>query len=240
MLTYKIPQFILVALFCTTAQAGFITIDFSAVQNARMQNFAPPNAHLFPSGSVVLGGTPFAIPASGNNVWHSADTFTTTTGEKSVDIMVNAFGVIKVETLMNTFWGETALGTLASIEFFGSSGAIHTVNLDGGDMIRDYIDNGGVFANTINGTTAQNVFSNPFTVPFFSSEIRLDKQTFLLPSDFSNQTLTSIRLNDFGADGVQRLFLAGVTVTAVPEPSSGISALLGLAVAVGMKRRFRR
>ena len=48
-------------------------------------------------------------------------------------------------------------------------------------------------------------------------QVRLDKQTFVLPIEFRDQTLTNIRIIDTGLNDTVRTLVYGVTVSAVPE-----------------------
>lgn len=174
-------------------------VDFSAHHNANMQADLDP---AFPSGSVTLGGVPFVIPEQGNNYWHSV--VAVGPNPRSIDIPVNRFGVSEVHTLINTYWGVPGPTSYASLEFFGSDGAYFLKELVGNEDIRDFND--FVFTNAINNTTTVNVVS--------VGPHRLDKQRIALPAAFHNQTLEMVKLNDFGTDNVQRVFLAGITVLA--------------------------
>lgn len=218
-----------------TASAGFTTIDMSAQANANLAGTLI-NGGTFPSGAVNLGSVPFSIPAiAGNNYWNSY--FAGGLNPRQVDVPVSIFGVTEVNTLMSTFWGETASGTLSAIEFTGTGGAFLHVDLDGDSDIRDY--NQAIWANSINGTTTTEVFNNGFGQ-------RLDKQEFNLPASFATETLTNVRFIDNGADGVHRLFVAGLTVSTpdpvgVPDGSSTV-ALLGVSslILLGASRRMVR
>jgi hypothetical protein len=225
------------------AEGGLLTVDFSTHHNLRIQDLEG-SAGQFPEGDVVLSGVPFAIPAGGVNAWSAAVGHTTE--PVTLDIAVNIFGVDRVHTLINTFWGEDVPGTKASLTFLGSAGASFTLDLDGNDDVRDYIQN--VFTNTINGTTTVNVFkAGTGARPSPDAEVRLDMLTIDLPPGFLTQTLTTIRLTDTGVnDGFgpdpQRVFLTGITVSAavVPEPSTLTLISLGGLVLIGGRYPWRR
>ena len=186
----------------SAATASFTTIQFA--RTWRMQSFEPG----FPSGPQTFGGVPFAIPSSGFNIWASYNVGLPATRTFPVGV----FGVDRVYTLMNTYWGETGPGTLAAIEFNGSEGAFYRYYLDGNVDIRDW-NAWPQSTNSINGTTTVNALT-------LGNGSRLDRQTFTLPPEFRSQTLTSVRLLDNGAPGTQTIFLAGLTVHTVPEPET--------------------
>jgi hypothetical protein len=190
--------------------AGALTpIDLTVFANRRLQSVGYGAVGRLPEGNVTLGGIGFAIPVGGNNVW---------TGEaarggnpRALDVPVNAFGVTRVHTLINTLWGERDNGARASITFFGSAGAMHTVELDGNNHIRDYLWN--TWTNTINRNSAVNVFTAGSGKGIGSNnQVRLDMQTFTLPTAFANQTLTRVRISDWGGSHYQRLIVSGITI----------------------------
>jgi hypothetical protein len=194
----------------------YIPVDLSPHVNSRIQTLAGA-ANQYPEGPTVLGGVPFDIPAGGNNAWDAR--FAGTTNPRVLTIPVNIPNATRVETLVNTIWGETGAGTFASVTFTGSAGASYTLDLDGNVHVRDYLLN--TFTNTINGTTTTNVFRAGSGQ---DNLVRLDKQSIDLPVEFDTQTLTAITFTDNGAGNFQRLLVTGVTVQPVPEP-------VGLAVA---------
>lgn len=153
----------------------------------------------FPTGAVTLGGVPFVIPESGLNYWNSESAGGP--NPRALDIYTNRYGVTRVFTIINTFWGKTG-GPFASLEFFGDNGAYHKKDLYGNTDIRDF--NKSTWTNSINGTTTINVFDN--------ATWRLDRQRIDLPAAFASQALVRIRLSDSGATDFQRAFLVGVTV----------------------------
>ena len=190
------------ASFATVGASFYQAVDFSSFHNERMQS--DPGligAATFPEGSQVLGGIPFDIPTGGNNYWNAE--YATGANPRQIDIPVNRFGVSEVHTLINTFWGQAGLPSLAKLEFIGSGGAFYALDLIGNDHIRDHF-NGG-FINTINGTTTTEVFNNGLGS-------RLDKQFITLPAAFHNEVLTTIRVIDNGANLTQRIFAAGISV----------------------------
>ncbi|MFH0980155.1 MAG: CARDB domain-containing protein, partial [Planctomycetota bacterium] len=178
--------------------AVYQPLDFSASHNGRLQD----SDGGFPEGDVVLGGVPFSIPVGGNNCWTSGSV----PGPNPIvlDIPVNLPGALEVHTLINTGWGQPGPTAYAWLEFFGSAGAYYHKDLIGNVDIRDW--NQASWTNSINGTTTINVV--------LLGGHRLDKQQILLPAEFLDQRLVTIRLTDVGAGGFSRAFLAGVTVLA--------------------------
>ena len=227
-------------------------IDFSASFNARLQNeigipiaagINLPDAN---TGSVTYGGVPFFIPTndpSGNNYWNAA--FASGPDPRTLTITTSVFDAVQVNSLINTYAG-VAGSSLAYIEFIGTGGASYTYNLVGGVDIRDFNNDG--FVNTIDPSAG----SHPTQVLSYDDQAqggRLDMQQFTLPSTFLGQTLTTILLVDNGFDAPnpephQRVFLAGMSVSSVPEPSSMIlmasgGALISVSLHVLKRRRTR-
>jgi hypothetical protein len=99
------------------------------------------------------------------------------------------------------------------LDFIGSDGATHHVDLVGNSDIRDHRNT--VWTNSINGTTTIEVFNNGASG---SNEFRLDKQQIVLPVDFHDEVLEFVLITDDGIDQRHRAFLAGLTVLAGPEP----------------------
>ncbi len=54
----------------------------------------------------------------------------------------------------------------------------------------------------------------------------MDKQTIDLPSEFANETLTSIRMTDTGRFDFQRAVLYGITVRSSAVPDVGSELLI--------------
>ena len=165
-----------------------------------------------PKGAVVFGGVPFSIPTNGLDSWvsHAA----TGANPRRIEIPVNLGGVNRAYTLINTHWGKPG-GPYAWIEFWGENGAYFRKNLVGNVDIRDWLYSR--YTNSINGTSTMNVFKkNPGA---FLSEKRLDMQIIDLPPVFLTRIMTKIRLSDSGGDGVQRVFLGGLTLRT--QDSSG-------------------
>ena len=216
-------------MLATTAETSWgdnIPISIVGIVNANLQ----VSNTAYPSGSVMLGGVPFEIAATGNNYYWSGGV-----GVSTAVVPINLAGVIGVHTLINNAWGESGPGTLAALTFTFDDSTTFVKTLDGNVDIRDFYQN--VFTNSINGTTTQNVFETDNDGQSGPNLYRLDKQ-FIDLSAFSTKTLVSMTLTDSGQDGVQRTLLTGVTVVSVPEPSS--MAFIGVVVTGVLIRRCRR
>jgi hypothetical protein len=173
------------------------------------------NCNTFPYGTKHYNGIPFLIEGTKkgteNNGWFSDFAAGGGSGAVSVTIPVNVAKVKTVYTLMNTIWGSTEPGLL-SIMFTGSEGATWIFNPIGGVNVRDY--NNGNFTDTcicqLPGGVGQAGAINAWVNGLGQ---RLDEQIYELPAEFATQALVSITITDSGNEGVQRSFLAAVTVS---------------------------
>jgi hypothetical protein len=223
-------------LFVGSAQAA-MPLDLSGVANARFDSSGFIGGETYPTGALLvsLDGIDYRLPASGNYMWHSADQFVSTPNPRSVSIPVSQYGIDVVYTLMGTWWGEKGTGSLATITFNGSGGLVHSLDLDGGVHIRDYNYN-PTYTTTLDVSVTRQVWSNGSG----PGSQHIDRQRFDLPAAFDTATLESIVLTDNGSDGVQRAFIAAVTLQPVPEPGTWASLGVGLAVLGGLLTRRHR
>ncbi len=160
-----------------------------------------------PVGSVTLGGIPFNIRsnAAGFQAWNGYEASGGGAGKVSITTRVNIHGATDVYTLINTYWGSS--GSYTALVFKGSGGAKYTDHLVFNSDIR-----GWCCVGSINGTSTINVYSVDAS-PINGRQGFLDMQHIVLPVVFKRQTLTSIRVVDSGATGIQRTVLDGVTVS---------------------------
>lgn len=206
------------------AEMVYTPIDLQPYGNAHYK--WPYEGAAIPEGSVTLGGVPFYLPDSNTSAWDSSGMGTT-----SVVIPVGIDGVLEVHTLINTRWGQ--VGPYTKVEFHGSQGAYHARLLYGNSDIRDWLRLS--WTNTINNTTTINVWSGPCPSRG-GRQCDMDKQQFVLPEAFHDQTLVSMTMSDWGAVNVHRSFISGMTV-ATPEPTTLCLLALG---AIGILRRGRK
>jgi len=173
-------------------------IDFSELKNQNRDSLV--NGKLFPTGAQTFADVPFQLSKDGAYMWYAQEG----ANPRVLEIPVSVFGVREVHTLINSYNGADGSRSLASIEFLGTHDAHHQIELVGNDDIRDHHENDR-YTNKINGKTTIEVFNT-------GSGQRLDKQRLVLPPQFHDKTLISVRLTDNGARGIQRIFLAGLTV----------------------------
>ncbi len=213
------PITLLVLSACTIPAAAqhFAPVDLAAKVNMPRNDSIMANGSLFPFGSVTLGCVPFEMEgdADAGVVW--AWTPYRVAGGDSGAVTSETFDInrpaTRVFTLINTLWGAPGPDSYLSLTFEATGGLSHTVEFVGNEDIRDYNQN--THTNTINGTTTRQVFT--------VGAQRLDMQQIDLPASFAGQTLLSMTVTDSGTPGLQRCFLAGVTVqtSACPADLTG-------------------
>ncbi len=226
----SIAMAITAAVVCGTASAGNVPIDFSSEFNFGRTNFELINGWSYPSGEQTFKGVAFRLAGESTADemygWHAQ----AAAGDnpRSVTIPIHEFGVLDVYALMNTYWGETLDGALLSVTFTGADGATATFELDGNNGIRNYNFDPG-YTNHINGVTTVEVWNNPWGQ-------QIDRQVFRMPPEITNGELVSMRIDDFGAEGLQRAFLIGVTVDIMPAPGAFLVGICGLLLFVWRRR----
>jgi hypothetical protein len=166
-----------------------------------------PDQQLTAGGAFKFGGVPFYIPKGRNNVWDALAY--KDEAEHKLTVKAGLQGAIEVHTIMNlTVWGKEKAGLF--IEFRGSAGAYHKVDLVPDRDVRDWHkrDNDNIVS------PSHVVWSRPINTHngHQPCEVRLDSQFFKLPDDFAKQELTSVTIVDQGNKKSHRVFVVGVTV----------------------------
>jgi hypothetical protein len=216
------------------AQADFIPVPIDSLTNGDLRTYT--NGTNYPIAPTILnvGGVDFSLVPFGMAP-NSLGLIQTPVGPSLFTISTNIFGPNTVYTLINSAFGEFG-AVNGRLEFVGTGGAFASFDLTQGFNIRDHFN--GFFNNIVTDPTI--VTAN------FGGDVRLDRQTFVLPASFSTQTLTEIRLvgTNSGNPGEGEAFLAAATVqtpaSAVPEPSSlTLLAIGGLGVVGWIRRRNR-
>lgn len=218
---------LVVGVFSGAASAQFVQLDFSAQFNMPRDAEFLANGDTFPYGMNERLGVPFNMggTADPSDLWGWNAYFAVTGGEAVLTVPVNEYGVTRVYSLINTYWGAAGPDSFASITFDATGGLSWTKDLVGNEDIRDY--NQAVWTNSINGTTTREWFNNGIGQ-------RLDMQQYDLPAAFASETLVSITIRDIGEAFFQRSFVTGLTVE-IPSPGAG--AMLVLAGTLGLRRR---
>ena len=152
-----------------------------------------------PRGNVILGNVPFQLPIQGNTSWNANVGFGP--NPRTVLIPIQQSGVKNIYSLINTLWGSPS-GIHARIILQFSDGTTQIKELQGNSDIRDFRQNN--FTNTINNLTTVNVYN--------SGSDRLDMLRISVNDTNTIKVLSSILIEDNGAQGFQRIVLSGLTL----------------------------
>lgn len=174
---------------------------------SKIDEVGNPDKQLTEGGAFKFGGVPFYIPKDRKNVWDAL----AYQDEEEHKLIVKAGlqGALEVHTIMNlTVWGKDK--TDLYIEFRGSDGAYHKVDLVPNRDVRDWhkrSDDALVSPSHV-------VWSRPLNTHTGHQpcEVRLDAQFFKLPEEFAKQELKSVTIVDKGGKKSYRVFVVGVTV----------------------------
>lgn len=244
------------------AHATFVTENLysAGVTNigTEVSSLAPGN-YIFGGVNFDLTGGNYGLPyglSGGSNavspvagVWSGQEAQDlNSNSQETMTISPDQYGVTSVYTLINTDWGTTAQyipntsTPYAEVIFTATGGLSDTVDLIGGNQMRDW-NNDGYPDTTSSSYTTDGVFTQ--SPDALGSSGRVDMQQFVLPSQFATQTLNSIEFVDNGSNNTQHIVVTGVTLAtnAVPEPTTlGLAAMgmLGLGFLRLRRSHFRR
>jgi hypothetical protein len=239
LIAFLVGQLVLVL----PAQASFIPVSIDALVNANLRvGYTSGSNYPIAPTTLIVGGVPFdlvpldSIPESLGIIQNIGSE----TVPETFIIPLSVFGATTIYTLMNSAFGVDG-ANIATVEFTGTNGAFASFDLIEGNNIRDHFN--GFFVNTVSDPSIVTVNYPPVNEP---GDVRLDRQTFILPAAFATETLTQITFignspDDNFLNG--QAFLAAATVATpavVPEPTA--TALLGIALIAAFfflqRRRF--
>ena len=202
---------VLVGVITTTLASGaqsaasLASVDFSACANV-VASFGQPVGASAGNALTNFSKLKFTLidPTAADNVWAG-------TNGGSIDIKVSIASPIAVYMLMNTFYGQGAIVN-GTVTFKGTNKTHRFFKLTGNANIRDY--NNWVWTNVINGTTAQEWWTNNLNPQPQDQSKRVDAHRFNLGTTFTGQTLTDIVVtapSNAGANYMEpALFAVGV------------------------------
>jgi alpha-tubulin suppressor-like RCC1 family protein len=154
------------------------------------------------TNAAYYGGVPFFVTDKANQVWHAARApGGDGAGAVSETFPIAVNNVYGFYTMAGLWWG--AEGSYVTYTFNFSDGSSYSKTLTNNVDLRDY-NIPSVWANSINGTTTQNVFS--------SGTYYLDRQWIdLAAAGHGGKNLVSFTVTDSGSWGSSRIFLAAAT-----------------------------
>ena len=213
------------------AWAAFTPIDIESFTNADLRTYTNGANYPIAPATLTVGGVPFNLVPFGakSNSLGIVQDPGTAAPKVIADVALHVVDPTTVYTLMNSAFGVSGTD-IATVQFVGAGGASATFDLTEGVNIRDHF----------NGSFNNNVTDPAIVTQSFSGGVRLDRQTFVLPSSFASDTLTHIIFTGHGSGSPQgEAFLAAATVVTsnvIPEPSALALLITGL-VMLGAWRR---
>lgn len=215
----------LAATSAAASQTNFIRtqVDFSEQFNTRndsdsLDHLGFFRANTLPTGDQHLGNLDFRFGPSHDFYCWSAF-FEEGANPRVLDIDTDIESPAYVWTVISTFWGTHDPNTLA-IEFLGSDGAFHRERIVGGVHVRDY-NHTHAYTNSTSSHQTVQIFDN-------GRGQRLDRQLWVLPKDFHDESLASIRIVDTGGERESRAVVFAITVSsyATEDPRAEALALI--------------
>jgi hypothetical protein len=228
------------AAMTSMARADFISVPVGSQTNADIRTYTGGANYPIAPTNISVAGVPFQLVTLQGTA-NTLGVIQTPGVDSSFTIVTNISRATTVYTLMNSAFGQSG-ADIGTIEFKGQNSTNDvTFHIVEGDNIRDH------FAGGFNNS-ATNIVSDPFLggVQDPNGPDRLDMQTFVLPSGFASDTLTSIIFSGTRDGNPQgEAFLAAATAQTLdaeaPEPSS--LTLLGIGAVgfagYGLWRRYR-
>ncbi len=190
------------------AAPAFQTIDMLAigVGNASMTGVGNLTPGAFPFGSPTsLGNVPFIVTQLNNQVWAADIASPGTNAVVTQNFTMPVNDIYGFYTVANTYWGQTGLSVI-DYTFNFTDATSYTYTLTNGVDIRDFNSATMTFANTVNGTTAVNVYDDPVTSTV------LDRQFIDLDAaGHGGKDLASFTVTDRGGSSTSRIFLVAAT-----------------------------
>lgn len=180
----------------------YATVDMSYLFNTGLKAM-PTNRNILSRRRVPFD---FGL-TTGSNAWHSH--YGAAKQQNSLTVPVNEYNVVRVFTVINSYWGSKNNRPLAWLTFVarsmdGKKRVQHKVNLVGNVNLRDHNMATRTYTNKL---TADNAFEGWRRGPH-----GIDIQTWSMPQSFETMVLESVTLTDAGATGVQRTFCAAISV----------------------------
>lgn len=232
----------------SSAQAQYTEINIGSQANSDLDTYSPDTG-VYPSGGgqLTVAGVPFATAELNN----TANTFGIVQSPSADVLDTEASGPFNFEfsvpagtqaqalyCLMDSVWGSYG-ENVGSVIVSGTHGETATLTLTEGVNIRDCHNDG--FENSISDpTVVSTYFANGTTTTSADAEMRLDRQELVLPSTFAGDTIASIDFQGTAQGiGGGDAFIAGMTLSTVPEPSTFALAGLGGAALLLWRRRAR-
>ncbi len=211
------------------SQAALLQVPIDGHANSNLRAYTNGGVYPIAPTTITVGAVPFDLaPLAGSA--NSLGIIQSPSTGIDVTIAADVVGATKVYTLINSAFGSFG-STNGRLEFTGTGGATATYNLVQGFNIRDHYNDG--FNNVVNDPTV--------VTRSFGGGVRLDRQTFVLPSVFSGETLTGIRFVGYASPGLSgRPFLAAMTIENAPAPEPTTLAIWGMFGGLGLIAARRR
>jgi hypothetical protein len=202
-----------------TACAEEVALDFPTTNDIQTHliaefptgRFTPSNG--FPASFIIKQALPLATPPR-HNFWDAPR-------RQPLDVSANVAGVREVYMLLDAYAPPPG-ATIAIVDFFGSDGAHISVPLVAGRDVRDFCQN--IYANKIDDEATRNAFiirhvrdscSTNDVHTGYVTDYRIDEHQFVLPAEFSSQTLTHLTVTPTGL-GLP-VIVAITVITDIPQ-----------------------